>query len=106
MIMFGSNFPNLIDKNKFRLFTNMSNFTTGTVLFQLDPVDNLYYPVAFYLKLLNVYKQNYKIYDKELFTILRALKEYRHYLKGYLLLFKICSDHLNLTYFRAAQKFT
>ena len=76
------------------------------VLSQLDLVDNLFHFVAFYLKSLNIYKQNYKIYDKELLTILRAFEEYRHYLEEYLKLFEIWSDHLNLIYFRVAQKLT
>ena len=59
----------LNNENKFRLFTDVSDFTTGTVLFQLDPVDNLYHSVVFYLKLLNIYKYNYKIYNKELLAI-------------------------------------
>ena len=94
------------DENKFKLSTNMSNFAISVVLSQLDLVDNLYYSVAFYSKSLNVYEQNYEIYNKELLAILRALKEYRHYLEGHPLFFEIWSDHLNLTYFRVAQKLT
>ena len=94
------------NKNLFRLFTNVSDFATSMVLSQLDPVDGLFHPVAFYLKSLNVYKQNYKIYNKKLLAIFQAFEEYKHYLKEYLLPFKIWSNYLNLTYFRAAQKLT
>ena len=44
------------DENKFKLSTNASNFTISTVLFQLNSVNNLYHPIAFYSKLLNIYK--------------------------------------------------
>ena len=37
-------------------------------------------------------------------AIIRGLEEYRHYLEGHPLKFEIWSDHLNLTYFRQAQK--
>ena len=42
--------------NKFRLSTNISDFATSTVLFQLDLVDSLFHSVAFYSKSLNIYK--------------------------------------------------
>ena len=60
----------LDDENLFKLSTNTSNFTTGVVLSQLNSVDSLFHFVAFYLKSLNVHKQNYEIYDKKLLAIL------------------------------------
>ena len=39
-------------------------------------------------------------------AIIRGLEEYRHYLEGHPLSFKIWSNYLNLTYFKSAQKFT
>ena len=77
------------DENPFRLSTDVSNFATSAVLSQLDLVDSLFHSVAFYSKSLNVYEQNYEIYNKELLAILRALKEYRHYLEGHPLFFEI-----------------
>ena len=44
------------DKNPFKLSTDMSDFATGAVLSQLDLVDSLFHPVAFYLKSLNAYE--------------------------------------------------
>ena len=41
-------------------------------------------------------KQNYKIYDQELLTIVTAFKQWRHYLKSSLYSIKILSDHNNL----------
>ena len=92
------------DTNLFRLLTNVSDFAISAVLSQLSPDNNLWHSVAFHSKLLNVHERNYKIYDKELLTIIRALKEYRHYLKGHPEKFDIWSGHENLTYFKAAQK--
>ena len=82
----------------FRLETDSSDFATGAVLEQLGE-DKLWHPVAFYSKSLNEHERNYKIYDKELLAIIRALEEYRHYLEGHPEPVEIWSDHLNLTYF-------
>ena len=93
------------DTAPFRLETDSSDFATGAVLEQLGE-DNLWHPVAFYSKSLNEHERNYEIYDKELLAIIRALEEYRHYLEGHPTPIEIWSDHLNLTYFRQAQKLT
>jgi len=49
-------------------------------------------------------EQNYKIYDKEMLTIIRALEKWRHFLKGARHLVKIWMDHKNLEYFMTAKK--
>ncbi|KAF8657577.1 hypothetical protein AX16_002183 [Volvariella volvacea WC 439] len=59
------------DVNPFRLSTNVSEFATGAVLSQLDPVDKRWHPVAYYSKpslevLMNI--------DTILKDILRRLK--------------------------------
>ena len=92
------------DVNPFRLETDSSDFATGAVLSQLDPVDQLWHPVAFYSKSLNEHERNYEIYDKEMLAIIRALEEYRQHLEGHPEIIEIWSDHLNLTFFRDAQK--
>ena len=77
------------DLNPFRLSTDASDFAVGAVLYQLDPEDTLWHPVAFYSKSLSVHERNYEIYDKEMLAIIRELEEYRHYLKEHPLKFKI-----------------
>src|SRR6187551_3494369 len=94
------------DVNPFRLSTDASDFAVGAVLSQLDPEDQLWHPVAFYSKSLDVHERNYEIYDKELLAIIRALEEYRHYLEGHPEKFEIWSDHQNLTYFKSTQNLT
>ncbi|KAJ3541602.1 hypothetical protein NM688_g6061 [Phlebia brevispora] len=94
------------DVNPFRLATDASDFAIGAMLSQKDPTDQLWHPVAFYSKSLNVHERNYEIYDKELLAIIQALEEYRHYLEGHSETFKIWSDHQNLMYFKSAQKLT
>ena len=47
---------------------------------------------------------NYKIYDKEMLSIMIALNEWRQYLMGASKDFEIWTDHQNLQYFRKPQK--
>jgi len=94
------------DEDPFKLSTNASDFTTGAVLSQKDMQTNLWHPVAFFSKSLDVHERNYKIYDKELLAVIRELEEYRHHLEGHPYKIEIWSDHQNLTFFRTAQKLT
>jgi len=71
------------DKDPFKLSTDTSDFATGAVLSQKDMQTNLWYPVAFFSKSLDVYERNYKIYDKELLAVIWRLEEYRHHLEGH-----------------------
>jgi len=71
------------DKDPFKLSTDTSDFATGAVLSQKDMQTNLWYPVAFFSKSLDVHERNYKIYDKELLAVIWRLEEYRHHLEGH-----------------------
>ena len=82
-----------------------SGYATGGALLQKQE-DGQWHPVAFRSESMNPAERNYEIYDKELLGIIRALEEYRHYLEGHPIPVEIWSDHLNLTYFRKAQKLT
>jgi len=72
------------DKDPFKLSTDASDFAIGVVLLQKDMQTNLWYPVAFFSKSLDVHERNYKIYDKKLLMVILGLEEYRHYLEEYL----------------------
>jgi len=94
------------DKDLFNLSTYASDFATGAVLSQKDMQTNLWHPVAFFSKSLDIHERNYKIYNKELLMVIRGLEEYRHHLEGHPHKIEIWSDHQNLTFFRTAQKLT
>jgi len=96
----------LNDKDPFKLSTNASDFAIGAVLSQKDMQTNLWHPVAFFSKSLDVHERNYEIYDKELLAVIWGLEEYRHHLEGHLHKIEIWSDYQNLTFFRTAQKLT
>ena len=52
---------------------NLSNYINSKVFFQLGD-DKLLYSIAFFFKNLNLAECNYKIYNKELFAILRCFE--------------------------------
>jgi len=94
------------NKDFFKLSTDASDFATSAVLSQKDMQTNLWYPVTFFSKSLDVHERNYEIYDKELLAVIQGLEEYRHHLEGHSHKIEIWSDHQNLIYFRTAQKLT
>jgi RNase H-like domain found in reverse transcriptase len=92
------------DQSKpFQIKSNTSKVATGTVLIQLNSNSDQH-PVAFLSKTFMETEQKYKIYDQELLGIIRALKEWRHYIQGSGHTMIVYSDHKNLTYFQTAQK--
>jgi len=94
------------DEDPFKLSTDASDFATEAVLSQKDMQTNLWHPVAFFSKSLDVHERNYEIYDKELLVVIWGLEEYRHHLERHPYKIEIWSDHQNLTFFRTAQKLT
>ncbi|SJL13670.1 uncharacterized protein ARMOST_17118 [Armillaria ostoyae] len=90
------------EKGQFRVEADASEGAIGAVLSQEQ--DGKWRPVAFLSKALTITERNYEIYDKELLAIMLALDEWRHYLMGAAVDFKIWTDHQNLQYFRKPQK--
>jgi hypothetical protein len=92
------------DQSKpFQIESDASKVATGVVLTQLDSNRDRH-PVAFLSKTFTETERKYEIYDRELLGIIRALKEWRHYIQGSGHTTIVYSDHKNLTYFRTAQK--
>jgi RNase H-like domain found in reverse transcriptase/Integrase zinc binding domain len=87
----------------FQIESDASKYASGAVLTQMD-INGDGHQVAFLSKTFTDTERQYKIYDRELLEIVRALKEWRHYIQesGHTTL--IHTDHQNLTYFRKAQK--
>ena len=63
------------DSEPFCIETDSSDFASGAVLSQQLPKEEKWHPVAFYSKSLSPVERNYKIYDKEMLTIIYALEE-------------------------------
>jgi len=88
----------------FQIKVDSSDFATGAVLSQQSPEDNKWHPIAFLSKSLSPVERNYKIYDKEMLAIVRALEDWRHFVEGVEHRCEICTDYKNLQYFMTAKK--
>ena len=82
---------------------NFLNYVNDEVLSQYDDEDILH-SMIFYSKNMISAEYNYKIYDKELLTIIWCLKHWHFKLKCTNILIKIFIDHLNLKYFIIIKK--
>jgi hypothetical protein len=87
------------DDLPFRLEANGSSIATGAVLSQQNVNNNVWHPIAFLSKALNLVERNYEIYDTEMLAIIRGLEEWRHYLEGARHPVEISTNHKNLEYF-------
>jgi len=92
------------DSEPFCIKADSSDFASRAVLSQQLPREEKWHLVAFYSKSLSPVERNYEIHDKEMFTIIRALEEWRHFLEGARHLVEIWMDHKNLEYFMTAKK--
>ena len=82
-------------KGKYYIETNISGYTIGGVLSQLQ-AENKWKPVVFLSRMMSPIEKNYKIYDKELLAIVECLIKWRPYLLDVEETFKIWMDHNNL----------
>ena len=89
----------------FQIEMDNSKYATGAVLTQLDSNGDRH-PVSFISKTLSPAERNYEIYDRELFAIIQALEEWRHYIQGSPHTMVVLLDHKNLTYYHEAKKLT
>jgi RNase H-like domain found in reverse transcriptase/Reverse transcriptase (RNA-dependent DNA polymerase) len=82
----------------FQIESDTSKVATRAILTQLDSNGDRH-PIAFMSKTFSETERKYKIYDQELLRIIRALKQWRHYIQGSGHTTVVYSDHKNLTYF-------
>jgi RNase H-like domain found in reverse transcriptase/Reverse transcriptase (RNA-dependent DNA polymerase) len=80
------------------------DFATRAVLSQQSSKDNKWHPIAVPSKFLSPVEWNYKIHDKEMLAIVRALEEWRHFVEGAEHQVEIWTDHKNLEYFMTTKK--
>jgi hypothetical protein len=80
----------------FELEVDMSNYTTGAILFQKDDRGKPH-PIGYNSRTFNEAERCYDIYDKELTAVDRGLANWQHLLLGNDII--IHSNHANLTYY-------
>ena len=74
----------------FEIHTDASKLQLGAVISQKGK------PIAFYSRKMNRAQQNYTTTEKELFSIVETLKEFRNILLGHHI--TVYTDHKNITY--------
>ena len=85
----------LADPNRDYIVTgDASDFTVGAVLSQVW--EDGEHPIAYESRKLNAAEMNYLTHERELLSIIHALRQWRHYLLDKP--FKIVSDHHSLKY--------
>ena len=90
------------DEGQFRIEADASEGVIIAVISQW--LEDKWHPVTFHSKALSPTERNYEIYNKEMFTIMEVLTEWRHLLLGARQTFEIWTDHQNLQYLRQPQK--
>ena len=89
----------MLDQTRpFQIKSDASKYASGAVLTQTDSNGDRH-PVAFMSQTFTDTEKRYEIYDWELLGIIRALKEWRHYIQGSGHTTLVHTDHKNLTYF-------
>ena len=83
------------DQGLMRIKADACQFATGGVLSQEQ--EGIFRLITYFSQSLNETERNYDIYDRELLGIMKALKEWQHYVIGRK--FEIWTDHKNLEYF-------
>ena len=85
----------------FYLESNASDYATGAVL-SIEK-EGVWHPIAFSSHSMTPQERNYPIADKEMFSVIQALEQWRHYLEGARHQFEIWNDHVNLQWFMQRQ---
>ena len=90
---------------QFELEVDASQYALGAILWQRDPANaKKLRAVGYYSSTLSPAEMNYKIHDRELLAIIRALRHWSHLLRMTTLPVIIWTDHKNLTYWASPQK--
>ena len=96
----------MLDTTKpFFVMTDASLTTSGRVLMQKDTKGDLH-PCAYHSATFSPTERNYDIYDRELLTVIQALKQWWYYLTGTEHPVTVITDHKNLGYFKQPQNLT
>ena len=82
--------------------TDASLTASGGILMQKDSNGDLH-PCAYHSATFSPTERNYDIYNRELLTVIQALKEWHHYLTGMEHPVTVIMDHKNLGYFKQPQ---
>lgn len=92
-------------KLPFRIETDSSNFGVGAVLLQPNRSNpSLWHPIAYESKKLSEEEMGFPCQERELISIVHALRTWRCYVDGCSAGYEVYSDHNPLVYFRKQTK--
>ena len=83
-----------------------SDYALAAILSTVSPTDGEIHPIISHSWTFTPPELNYNIHDKELLTIFKAFKTWRHYLEGSPTLVNMVTDHKNLEYFSTTKLLT
>lgn len=84
--------------------TDLSDYINNKIFFHLGKNRSLYF-IVFFFKNLNFVKCNYKIYNKELLTIIYCFKQQGPEHKNIKVAIKVITNYKSLKYFIITKKF-
>ncbi|SRR6266702_2762009 len=87
----------------FEMEVDASAIAIGAILNQKGE-DHKIHPVAYYSKSFSATERNYDVYDRELLTVVKSLRQWRTYLVGSPHRITIYMDHSNLQYWKEPRK--
>ena len=84
-----------------RVETDASGWAIGAILTQpgTTPEDFHWHPVAYFFRKMTSPERNYKTHDGEMLAIVKAFKQWQHYLEGARHQIFVLTDHHNLKKF-------
>jgi hypothetical protein len=85
-----------------RVEVDSSGFASGGEILQKQD-DGHWHPIAYRSESMDPAERNYQIWDRKMLAIIRALKDWRHFLEGLPQPFEIYSDHANLVWWTKVQ---
>src|SRR5947209_6612539 len=88
-----------------RVETDASAFAIGAAL-SMKCTDGEWRPCAYYSHALSGSELNWSVYDKELYAILKAFEQWRHWLLPAQHCIEVWCDHQNLAFYRRPQTLT
>ena len=86
-----------------KIETDASKYVCSGILSQQGE-DGKWRPVAYQLKTMQDAEYNYDIHDKELLTVVQALKEWKRYTRGSPRPVQVFTDHKNLVTFMSTKE--
>ncbi len=92
-------FRHFDSNRKIKLETDASNFVISEIIFQLNEAIEQWHSIVFWFRKMTSVERNYDADESEMFIIVKACKQWRHYVENAKHQILIIIDHVNLRTF-------